>query len=42
MAIAPKIKFISENDQEQLLKEFYNNLDDDEDTVTEEATTYSV
>ena len=32
MATAPKRKFISKNDQEQLLQDFYNNLGDDEDT----------
>ena len=40
MATAPKRKFISKDDQEQLLPDFYNNLDDDEDTLNEEATTY--
>ena len=40
MATAPKRKFISKNDQEQLLQDFYNNLGDDEDTLNEEATTY--
>ena len=40
MATAPKIKFISKNDQEQLLQDFYNNLGDDEDTLYEEVTTY--
>ena len=42
MATAPKRRFISANDQEQLIKEFRNNLADDEDRVTEEATTYFV
>ena len=32
MATAPKRTFISKNDQEQLLQDFYNNLGDDEDT----------
>ena len=32
MANAPKTKFISKNDQEQLVQDFYNNLGDDEDT----------
>ena len=40
MATAPKRKFISKNNQEQLLQNFYNNLDDDEDTLNEEAMTY--
>ena len=39
MATAPKRKFISKNDQEQLLQDLYNNLGDDEDTLDEEATT---
>ena len=40
MATVQKRKFISKNDQEQLLQDFYNNLGDDEDTLNEEATTY--
>ena len=40
MATAPKGKFLSKNDQEQLLQDFYNNLSDDEDTLNEEATAY--
>ena len=40
MATAPKRKFISKKDQEQLLQDFYNNLGDDEGTLNEEATTY--
>ena len=40
MAAALKRKFISKNDQEQFLQDFYNNLDDDEGTLNEEATTY--
>ena len=40
MTTAPKRKFILKNDQEQLLQDFYNNLDDDEGTLNEEATTY--
>ena len=40
MATAPKRKFISKNDQEQFFQDFYNSLDDDEDTLNEEATTY--
>ena len=32
MATAPKRKFISKHDQEQLLQDFYNNLGDNEDT----------
>ena len=40
MATAPKRKFISKNDQEQLFQDFYNNLSDDEGTLNEEATTY--
>ena len=40
MATAPKRKFISKNDQEQLLQDFYNNFGDDEDTVNEGAMTY--
>ena len=32
MANAPKGKFISKNDQEQLLQNFHNNLGDNEDT----------
>ena len=32
MATAPKRKFISKNDKEQLLQDFYNNLGDGEDT----------
>ena len=40
MASEPKRKFISKNDQEQLLQDFYYNLDDNEDTLNEEATTY--
>ena len=39
-ATAPNRKFISKNDQEQLLQDSYNNLGDDEDTLNEEATTY--
>ena len=42
MATVPKRKFISKNYQEQLLPDFYNNLDDDEDTLNEKATTYFV
>ena len=38
MATAPKRKFISKNGQEHLLQDFYNNLGDDEDTLTKEAT----
>ena len=41
MATVPKRKFISKNDQEQL-QDFYNNLDDDEDTLNEKATEYFV
>ena len=40
MATASKRKFISKNDQEQLIQDFYNNLGDDEDTLNKEATTY--
>ena len=40
MATAPKRKFISKNDQEQLLQDIYNNLGDDEDTLNEEETTF--
>ena len=40
MATAPKRKFISKNDQEKLLQDFYNNLGDDEDTMNQEATIY--
>ena len=40
MATTPKRNFISKNDQEQLLQDFYNNLGDDEDTLNGEATTY--
>ena len=39
MATVPKRKFLSKNDQEQL-QDFYNNLDDDEDTLNEKATEY--
>ena len=39
MATVPKRKFLSKNDQE-LLQDFYNNLDDDEDTLNEKATEY--
>ena len=39
MATTPKRKFISKNDQEQLLQDFYNNMSDNED-ILNEATTY--
>ena len=38
MATAPTRKFISKNDQEQVLQDFYNNLGDDEDKLNEEVT----
>ena len=40
MGTARKRKFISNNDQEQMLQDICNNLGDDEDTLNEEATTY--
>ena len=40
MATAEKRKFISKNEQGQLLQDFYNNMGDDEDKLNKEATAY--